>query len=207
MFLRNSEVHVEPLWDQFLISLRVYLRWVHDARFGTLLGPVGTRVTLGPLGSPLGRMISIDASEAPQIHKKYKKCTFSSGFLKILWKRSLNVYTPCISVVCKMDNRFIWDICERYISWTGGVLSSALKSGTCYRKATHAILYAICSMLSVRRYMLYVMCYMLYVICYTIHVIRCMIDIIYFTFWIQKLFQKGFKNGPFWPPNRSVFGP
>ena len=62
----------------------MYLRWVFDDRFGTLLGPVGTRVTLGPLGSPLGRMMGIDASEVPPIRKKYKKCTFFNGFLRIL---------------------------------------------------------------------------------------------------------------------------
>ena len=47
----------------------MYLRWVFGDRFGTLLGPVGTRVTLGPLGSPLGRMMGINASEVPQIGK------------------------------------------------------------------------------------------------------------------------------------------
>ena len=55
--------------EQFLISLKVYLRWVYDNRFGTLLGPVGTRVTLGPLGSPLGRMMGIDASEVSRTGK------------------------------------------------------------------------------------------------------------------------------------------
>ena len=77
------------------------------------------------------------------------------------------------------------------------------------------MLYAICSMLSVRRYMMYVMCYMLYVICYTIHVICCMIDVIDCTLLIQKLLQKKRstivfltpENGPFSVPNRSVFGP
>ena len=70
--------------EQFLVSLRVYILWVYDGRFGSLLGPVGTRVTLGPLCSHFGRMMGIDASEVPQIRKKYKKYTFSNGFLRIL---------------------------------------------------------------------------------------------------------------------------
>ena len=55
--------------EQFLVSLRVYLRWVYDGRFGSLLGPVGTRITLGTLCSHFGHMMGIDASEVPQIRK------------------------------------------------------------------------------------------------------------------------------------------
>ncbi len=55
--------------EQFLVSLRVYLLWVYDGRFGSLLGPVGTRVTLGTLCSHFGHMMGIDASEVPQIGK------------------------------------------------------------------------------------------------------------------------------------------
>ena len=96
--------------EQFLISLKVYLRWVYDDRFGTLLGPVGTRVTLGPLGSPLGRMMGIDASEVPPIRKKYKKCTFFNGF-----KKFIKAQFKCIQHVYQLYAKWITDLFETYV--------------------------------------------------------------------------------------------
>ena len=125
---------------QFLISLRVYLLWAYDGRFGSLLGPFGTGVTLGTLCSHFGHMMGIDASEDPQIGKNTHFPMVFKDFMKTQFICVPHVH---VSDVCNISITFIWDIRERYISCIWGVLSADVLYAIGYSVICH-MQYAIC---------------------------------------------------------------
>jgi hypothetical protein len=104
---------------QFLISLRVYLLWAYDGRFGSLLGPFGTGVTLGTLCSHFGHMMGIDASEDPQIGKNTHFLMVFKGF----YENAVYMCTACACIGCMQHINHIylrhtWEVYQLYMRCT-----------------------------------------------------------------------------------------
>ena len=94
-------------------------------------------------------------------------------FLRILWKRSLNVYHMCMHWMYVTYLSHLFETYARGISVVYEVYCQQLKKAAhviCYRLKCY-MPYAVCYMLSVTCYMLCLICYMLDVIWYRVYVV------------------------------------
>ena len=154
--------------EEFLVSLTVYLLWVYDGRFGSLLGPVGIRVTLGTLCRHLGRMLGINASGVPQIGKKTQFPMVFTAFMRTQFK--------CIPQVHQMYVKCLSGFFETYVRGISVVYEMYCQQ---LKKAAHVICYRLkCYMPYAVCYLLDVTCYMLCFVCYTLYVIRYMLYVV-----------------------------